>query len=357
MGQLTRPLYVVGSGAVTAAGLDAPQTCAAIRAGLTGFALETLTDPFGAEQVVARIPSNWRLKRDPAEWIINLAARAIREAMRDSAAHDPVRPDRTALLLTPPESRRNHPCYDHVAAPAILDRIMTACELRFHPASRAFDGGAAAGLGTLEQAAALIAQGTVDQVILAGVDSLLNATDLAQLAGANRLSGGGNSQGLVPGEGAAAVCLSARAPDNRQRPTCAVLSIASAREANTVLSEHFSQGRAMLTALRNASRKGEADGEPFVDFVISNANGERYAAWESMITRSRFYRTRRDRTPVAMAAMSAGETGSASAALALVLARDAFGSAYAPGRVAMAEIASDDGLRSAAMLRSTTPAA
>jgi 3-oxoacyl-[acyl-carrier-protein] synthase-1 len=357
VGQLTLPLYVTGSGAVTAAGLNAPQTCAAIRAGLTGFAMETLSDPFGAEQTVARIPANWRLKRDAGQWLVNLAARAIREALQDAAQADPVRTERMALFLSPPESHRNHPAYEHVPPNAILEQVAATCGQRFHAASRAMDGGAAAGLGLLAQASTLLAQGGVDRVILAGADSLVNPTDLARLMAANRLAGGSNSQGLVPGEGAAAVILSPGAPDSRQRPTCAILSIASAREENSVQSEGFSQGRAMLTALRDASRKGETDGEPFVDFVVSNANGERYAAWESMITRARFYRTRRDRTPAAMPAMSAGETGSASAALALVVARDAFARGYAPGRVAMAEIASDDGLRSAAMLRTTAPAA
>lgn len=355
MGQLTRPLYVTGSGAVTVAGLTAPQTCAAIRAGLTGFSVELLSEPFGAEQIVARIASNWRLRRDPGQWIVNLAVRAIREAFQDASVQIPA--ERTALFLTPPESRRNHPGYHHVAPGDLLSRIMADAGLQFHIASRAFDGGAAAGLGTLAQASSLLAQGTVDQVILAGVDSLVNPQDLGQLAAANRLSGGGNSQGLVPGEGAAAVCLTARAPDSGQRPTCAILSVGSAREENAVLTENFSQGRAMLAALRDASRLGTAEAEPMIDFVVSNANGERYAALESLITRARFYRTRRDRTPVALAAMSTGETGSASAALALVLARDAFALNYAPGRVAMAEIASDDGLRSAALLRSTAPAA
>lgn len=356
MGQLKVPLYILGAGAVTAAGLTAPQTCAAIRAGVTGFSMETLSDPFGAEQTVARIPANWRLKRDAGQWLVNLAARAIREAVQDAAQTGAFPTERTALFITPPESHRGHPAYQHVAPQALLEAILAACEMQFHLSSRAIDGGAAAGLGLLAQASALLAQGTVDQVILAGVDSLVNPTDLSRLATANRLAGGGNSQGLIPGEAAAAVVLSPRAPGT-PRPTCAILAVASAREENSVLSEGFSQGRAMLTALQEASRTGEVDGEPFVDFVISNSNGERYAAWESMITRARFYRSRRERTPAAMPAMSAGETGSAAAALALVVARDAFAHGYAPGRVAMAEIASDDGLRSAAMVRTTAAAA
>ena len=353
MGQLTVPLYITGAGAVTAAGLTAPQTCAAIRAGVTGFSMDSLSEPFGAEQTVARIPANWRLKRDAGQWLVNLAARAIRESVQDAAQNDPVPTDRTALFLTPPECHRTHPAYDHIAPSVLLNAIFGACEMSFHQSSRAVDGGAAAGLGLLAQASTLLAQGAVNRVILAGVDSLLNPTDLARLMAANRLAGGSNSQGLIPGEGAAAVVLSPHSPGIRQ-PTCAVLSVASAREETSVLSEGFSQGRAMLSALREASRKGEADGEPFVEFVLSNGNGERYAAWESMITRARFYRTRRQRIPTAMPAMSAGETGSASAALALVVARDAFAHGYAPGRVAMVEIASDDGLRSAAMLRTTS---
>ena len=278
MGQLSRPLYIVGSGAVTAVGLTLAQTCAAFRAGLTGFAFELPSEPFGAEQIVARIPTNWRLKRDPAEWIINLAVRAIREAFLDAAANDRATPERTALFLTPPESRRNHPCYDHVAPSALLDRVLSSLALPFHPASRAFDGGAAAGLGTLAQASELLAGGSVDHVMLAGADSLINTVDLEQLAAANRLSGATNAQGLVPGEGAAAVCLSGRGPVKRDRPTCAILSIGTAREQHSVLSEDFSQGRAMLTALREASRKGDADGEPLIEFVVTNGNGERYAA-------------------------------------------------------------------------------
>jgi 3-oxoacyl-[acyl-carrier-protein] synthase I len=352
LGKLNQPLHIVGSGAVTAAGLTAAQTCAAFRAGLTGFEFEMLSDPFGAEQVVARIPSNWRLKRDPAQWIINLAVRAIRETFADAQRMDEASPERTALFLTPPESGRAHPCYDHVAPREFLDHVLSSVGMPFHPASRAFDGGAAAGLGALSHASELIARRTVDHVILAGADSLLNPVDLARLAAQNRLAAATNSQGVVPGEGAAAVCLSNRAPINGTSAACVILSIGSAIEADSVLTENFSQGRAMLTALKEAGRDGDADGEPLIDFVLSNANGERYAALETLITRSRFYRTRRERTPVAYPAMAAGETGAASAALALVIARDAFALGYAPGQFAMAEIASDHGLRCAAMIRS-----
>ncbi|MBC7675254.1 MAG: hypothetical protein H7173_04225 [Rhodoferax sp.] len=352
MGPLIPPLWIVGSGAVTAVGLTAPQTCAAFRAGISGFEIELLSNPFGTEQIVARIPSHWRLKRDPARWIINLAARAIREAFLEAQQTDLASVERTALLVTPPESTRSHPCYDHVAPHDLLDFLLATVAMPFHSSSHVFDGGAAAGLLALSHANDLITKRAVDHVILVGMDSLLNPVDLDRLAVANRLSGVSNAQGVIPGEGAAAICLSGRAPRLDDGVSCSILSVAAALEADTVFSENFSQGRAFLSALQNASRYGDADAEPLIDFVLSNGNGERYAALEMMIARSRFYRTRRSKLPVAYPAMAAGETGAASAMLVLVIARDAFKMGYAPGKLAMAEIASDAGLRSVAMLRS-----
>lgn len=118
---------------------------------------------------------------------------------------------------------------------------------------------------------------------------------------------------------------------------------------NHTLGERQSQGRAMQNALEVAS-SAEGYGESAVEFVVSNFNGERYGALEALIFRARFYRTHREYMATAYPAMSFGDTGSASAALALAVAADAFGKGYAPGRCAMLEIASEEGLRAAACL-------
>ena len=343
MAALTPPLWIIGAGAVTAAGMTAPQTCAAFRASLTGFEMMVLSDPFGAEQTVARIPAHWQLRSNDGVWIVNLAARAICEAMAEANAEG----SRTALLLTPPESTRCHPCYDEIAPADLLGQIIERTGHAFHRQSRAFDGGAAAGLAALSHAAALIAGGEVSHVVLAGVDSLVNDRDIARLATANRLQGKQNSQGLIPGEGAAAVVLAAGT--GSADGSCVVMTLASAFEKDGATSERYSQGKALLTALKDASGNGQ--GEPQIDFILSNANGERYAFMEAMLARARFFRTRRERLPAVYPAMAAGETGAASAALALVVARDAFARNYAPGRIAAVEIASEAGLRSVAVVR------
>ncbi|NJM82359.1 MAG: hypothetical protein HC844_07570, partial [Tabrizicola sp.] len=75
-----QPLRIVGSGAVTAAGMTAAQTCAAFRAALSGFSLQVQSVPFGAEQTVARIPTHWHLRENDGMWIAHMAARAISAA-------------------------------------------------------------------------------------------------------------------------------------------------------------------------------------------------------------------------------------------------------------------------------------
>ena len=69
-----------------------------------------------------------------------------------------------------------------------------------------------------------------------------------------------------------------------------------------------------------------------------------------MIARPRFYRTRREMLPTAYPAMTFGEVGTAGAALALMVAADSLAEGYAPGPVAMCEIASEGGLRAAAVV-------
>ncbi|MBZ9776996.1 hypothetical protein [Mesorhizobium sp. CO1-1-8] len=329
---------------MTPAGLNAPQTVAAIRAGLSAFEEMILNEPLGATQIVARIRAHSRLRRTDGQWLVNMAARAIGEALRSGTCPS----DTTAILLAPPESFRNHPAYGDIAPPDFLTAVMSATGQKFHVASRAIDGGAAASIGLLERALEMMEQQGVGQVLLGGVDSLVNDTDFARLGRAGRLKGADNAQGLVPGEAAAFVRLTPK-PEGKARVHAAIHGVGLAQEQDSVLSERYSQGRALLGALRDAV-SGSGPSEPDIDFVISNGNGERYGGWEQLIARPRFYRTRREILPTAYPAMTIGDIGSAAGALALMLAADSLLKDYAPGPTAVCELASENGLRAAAVM-------
>lgn len=341
---MKRPLYIVGGGGVTPAGLDRRQTLAAIRASLSAFEEIALSDPFGTTQVVARIPSHWRLHPSEGGWFVNMAVRAIDEAMRDSS----VPAEATALLITTAEQFRTHLAFDDIPLADFLGAVLKRSGRSFHPSSRLFHGGAAASVGMIERALALFEQAGVAEVLLGGVDGFVNERDLARIGAAGRLRGPGNAQGLVPGEGAAFVRLS-RTPPQGARTAAAIHGVGMAEEADTVLGERHSQGRAMLAALRGAVG-GDGPREPDIAFVVSNGNGERYAGLETMIARARFYQTHREMLPTAYPAMTVGETGAASGALALMLAADSLVGGYAPGPAAMCEVASEGGLRAAAVV-------
>ncbi|PAQ10963.1 hypothetical protein [Mesorhizobium temperatum] len=345
---MKRPLYVAGGGAVTAAGLNARQTLAAIRASLSAFEEMTLAEPFGALQIVARIPTHHRLRRTDGEWLVNMAARATNEALGTGTSAS----EATAILLTPPESFRKHPAYHDIAPPEFLAAVIRATGQRFHAASRATDGGAAATIGLLERALEIMDQQGAEQVLLGGVDSLVNDTDLARLGQAGRLKGEENAQGLVPGEAAAFVRLT-RNPEGKAHVHAAIHGFGLAQEQDSVLSDRYSQGRALLGALRDAVN-GSGPSEPDIDFVVSNGNGERYSGWEQLIARPRFYRTRRETLPTAYPAMTTGDIGAAGGALALMLAADSFLQDYAPGKTAICELASENGLRAAAVIARMT---
>lgn len=341
---MKRPLYIAGGGAVTAAGLDFRQTLAAIRANLTAIEVQGFFD-LGLSQAVSRIPAHHELRKTHAAWLINMAARAINEALAsgDIAAED------TVLLFTPPESFRNHPLYDGIQPSALLASLTGEIGKRFHPSSRALDGGAAAGIGLIGRVEELLASQAAHQVILGGMDSFLNERDLARLSAAGRLKGQENSQGLVPGEGAVFVRLT-REPDVKSALSAAIPGFGLASERDTVLSERHSQGRAVVDALTATISEAGAS-EADVGFVVSNSNGERYSGWEQMICHPRFYRTRRDKLSIAYPAMTVGDIGAASGALTLLVAADSLSKGYAPNTVAMCEVASEGGLRAAALVR------
>lgn len=335
---MTFPLTVLGTGAVTSAGLTAPQSAAAFVAGISGFTETMAPDAFGQTQIVGRVPADWRLKTTPANWLINLAARAGLEAMTNAGAD----PARTLLLCAPPGSERNHSCWSETNPKEFLGTLSERIGGPFAVGSKLIDGGAAALVGCLLEATQHLS-GMVHHLLLIGVDSLINSEDMAALRAAGRLHGQ-TAQGVIPGEGAGAIVLGKGNGAMRLR------TVGVAREVDNVKGTRQSQGRGMEEALTLAC--SEQCPESNVEFAISNFNGERYQALELLVYRARFYRTHRNYMATAYPASAFGETGSASSALSLVMAEDAFRLGYNPGSNALLEISSDDGMRAAAYLSS-----
>jgi 3-oxoacyl-[acyl-carrier-protein] synthase I len=334
------PLEILGYGAVTAVGLTAAQCCAAIRAGIKRFSpIEAAVLDDDEAQVGARVSADPRLRADDREWLLNLAARALREC-----SHGPEH----ALLWQVPEAHRGHPLSTRDDAELLASLAALLGQPRSDH-SQVLRSGAAGLVEALGRAHELIAAGKVERCTIGGADSLLRKPELDRLARDRRLLGPGRSQGLVPGEGAAFVVVG-RGPQANSEPRVQVLGLGLGYERNTVIDGARSVGEGFAAAFEAAI---ELAGVPEAElaFVAGNFNGERYDAWEVSHTHARCYQTRRERLPVLWPAVSTGELGVAGGALALIAATMAIEQGYAVGDAAAVQLRSEGELRGVAIVR------
>jgi 3-oxoacyl-[acyl-carrier-protein] synthase-1 len=340
---MTSALLIAGCGAVTAVGLTAEQTCAAMRARLSGFERVSLLPPPAEPVCVGQVPAARRLKRSPTEWLVNMAALALRECL-DSL---PVHSHRVALLLALPDSHRAHPGMEGLSGEAILQAVQRRVQRRMHPLSQVLDDGHASAFRGLASARQLLSLSDVEACVVGGVDSLVNQVDVERLRAGHRLHDETNPQGVIPAEGAAFVAVTRQ---GWSTPTLAqVVGVGIAQEQDTILGERFSTGLALVEALEAAS-KDAGCAEPLLSFRVSDMNGERYRSWESLLASTRFYRTRREHMSVNYAASSVGDVGVAAGALGLIAAATSIHRGHASGPWGVCEASSDNGLRAACIV-------
>ena len=339
---MTRPLEIVACGAVTAVGFTAAQTCAAIRAGISGYR-ETgfferepelapiIGAPAGYDELPYREPLPQRLAR--------LASDTIADC---SEARD-FDPARTALLLVLPGPERQ--LNTHVIVRALVERAGKLRGKTFHPASAVIAEGSAAVGRCLLRAGPALDDPHIDAVLVVGVDSYLNGPDLEHLRQARRIKGEEVTHGLIPGEAGAAL-LVVRAGGGDALATCRGVGVRN----HDGLPDAGRRGRTLLEALRAAigeSGLAEAD----VAFRIADLTGEYEPGLDSALAGQRFYRTRREELPVILTGnVGCGAVGAAGGVLEIVVAAHALAKSYAPGPVVMCEAASESSLRSACLL-------
>lgn len=354
-------LEILGVGAVSAVGLTAAQTCAAIRAGIKRFCpIEAQILDDDEPQVGARVSADPRLRVDECEWLMALAGRALLECMPDADASP-----NTALLWLVPEAHRGHPLSTGVGDSELLGRIEALLGRRFAPDSRVLRGGAASCIEALGIAREQLGGGAVSQVVIGGADSLLRLPDLHALARDKRLLGPKQSQGLIPGEGAAFVRVGRpRAPEPKPESSesgeseagesevprrVLVRGVGLGYERNTVLGTEYAVGEAFADALGTALQDADLHkGE--IDFVAGNYNGERYDAWEISHAHARCHEPKGERLIKLWPSMSTGELGVAGGVMAVIAAASAISEDYAAGPTAAIEVRSDGELRGVALV-------
>ena len=350
---------IIGIGAVTPVGLSARASAAALRAGIariTEIAGYTVPGPQGepVEPVGGRVPLEWLTggpkleewpghqkagKRPPlpeacwiadgSERVATLARLALEEALADAKLTRPTTD--TVLLLALADQEPSGPIMDAVR------------QLGWAPGNvESVPGGRVAALAALHRARRMLDDRRASTVVVLAADSRIRPAVLRALDAAGRLRSENRPRAPHPGEGAAALVLSASGG-------CPLLASGLGEEP-TAGTDEPNQAVGLTEALRTAQRGAALDHRPL---CIGDLDGDRYRATEWAMAQMRTvgaltYRTPDDWTSADLI----GDTGAAAGGIHAVWAVDALKRGYSPQPRALVWGASDRSARAAIVLGS-----
>jgi 3-oxoacyl-[acyl-carrier-protein] synthase-1 len=287
-------------------------------------------EPIMAHSVPVPVPVRGRRKH---AW---MAAMAIEECL---AGIDRVEWNRIPLLLCVAE--RNRPGRLDGLETGLISQIERELGASFGPKSAVIPEGRVGAAVALLRARELIQEG--HRAVLAGaVDSYLHWPTLSAYVADDRLLTSRNSNGFMPGEGAAALLI--QPPTGDLRLHCTGLGFA-------VEPAHIDSGRplradGLMQAIAGAlDESGRSLQE--LDFRVVDVSGEQYYFKEASLALARLLRTPKDRFDVWHPADCIGETGAVAGLAGIVAANIACQKRYAPGNLFLAHMSTDGGRRAA----------
>ncbi|MEY4561752.1 MAG: hypothetical protein RLZZ618_1029 [Pseudomonadota bacterium] len=330
-------LAVRQTGLVTSVGLDAPSSCAAIRAKLTNPVETRFVDGTGNWLMAHEIPlaEPWR----GLDKLARIAAMAIEECL-DSVPR--AEWPRIPLLLCVAERERPG------RLDGLDDRLFAAVEdllkAHFSSSSVIITHGRVSAAVALAAAHKLLDGPDCTQVVVAACDSLLHWPSLSVFESKDRLLTETNSNGFMAGEAAGAVLLGRPGTGPELRCT----SVGFGVEPAPIDSGEPFRGEGLALAIRQAlDDSGRKMHE--MDLRIADLSGEQYYFKEAALSLSRTMTQTKEFFDLWHPAESIGETGAASGLAVLAALDAACRKGYAPGRRAVAHFANDGGQRAAAI--------
>ncbi len=348
-----KPMIVVAAGAVTPAGLTAPESAFALRTTATAVREAPLVDGAGEPVTMGLVPTIDPRLAGPGR-LGELAFKAFAEAARDVGAAS--RELRAAVVLLAAEDLdprspggRDPAAYLATELEAQARPFFTQVSVEVAPRGPA---GAAGALSDLTDA---LAAGSIDVAILGGVHSDHDPRRVAELDLAGRLFTPRNLDAILPGEAAAFVAL--MRPDVARRHRLAararVVSLGTGRErARHDNDESSFAAHGLTAAMRealgpHASPEGGAGG---VGWVVSDANLEPHRLEEHTAAAIRLTRAFVPPSVVESPAQRLGRLGAAAIPFAIAMVAEAHrrGFAHHPNTLCLA--GNDGGERAAILL-------
>ncbi|WP_225888520.1 beta-ketoacyl synthase N-terminal-like domain-containing protein [Myxococcus xanthus] len=345
---------LLGVGMMTPVGVTAPSTAAAIRAGIIRTRETPLLDLRFRPYIGAFIPEEYLpVPGLPAarglavreQRMLRLALPALKEAAEGLDRPVP-------LMLGLPEGGA---AGKHEPIP-FLKVLSHASGLALDmERSRCFPKGRAAGLLALDAAVRLLDEGRVPEVLVGGVDSLVDPMTLAALEGEGRIRQHGPVDGLIPGEGGVFLWLGRAGSGKRlsRRPLARIVATATGIEPGHRYCKEPYLGEGLAEACRLLFASVPA-GLSSVRCVYAGFNGERFWAKEWGVaflrSRERFVESYEIKHP----AENVGDPGAAYGPLMVGVAALGLRKGYCQGPV-LVWCSSDHEARGAALLHQGAP--
>lgn len=228
----------------------------------------------------------------------------------------------------------------------LIDAIQRDLDAEFSELSLTIPHGRVSAGIALMHARDLLSSNDVPCVLIAATDSLLTSSTLLAFGREQRLLTPLNSNGFVPGEGAAAILIGPAEP-NTQLVFC---GLGFADEPARIDSEFPLLGKGLAQSIEAALAEAQCRMED-IDFRITDLSGEHYYFKEAALALSRTLRVRKEFIDIWHPAECIGEAGALIGVAALVVANAACKKGYAPGRTVLCHASGDCGRRTASIFR------
>lgn len=337
-------MYITATGMVCAVGLNAASACAAMRAGIANFVelpyLDNHLKPFvGAP--IAILDEGFR--RD--ERLIEMLSKVVASCLQETKT--PVSPELPIIVGL---AERGRPGGSDELRGSVIDRLQAKTKYQFHSdLSIVMQVGHTAAFRLLDIVRRIFQDSEVSACLVCGADSLINHRTLRWLEQHWRVKTSENSDGIIPGEAAAAVLIQRNKISGGQI-LLEVTGLGFGHETAHVLSEEPLLGKGLASAVQAALSEANL-GMHEIDLRLSDATGEAYGFKEQVLTLARLMRVRKAELPIWHCADSIGDVGAASGVCQLVQAFHAFQKQYAPGNQVICTTTGVLGDRAVAVVR------
>jgi 3-oxoacyl-[acyl-carrier-protein] synthase-1 len=244
----------------------------------------------------------------------------------------------------------DRPGVNNARADRIIGQVQEKLQVQFHPElSCTIQQGHTSCFEALQITRKMFKEKRITVALLCGVDSYIYPRSLLWLDHYQRLKTTENSDGVIPGEAAAAALIGLM--EGSEAPSSVrVAGLGFAHEEAAILSQEPLLGHGLSQALRAALAEAGI-GLHEIDFRLSDLTGESYGFREQMLALARVMRVRREQAiPIWHCAEFIGDIGAAAGFCQLVVASQAFKKGYAPGSRGVCYTSAVSGDRAIAVL-------